>query len=175
MACFGNLGLSRRQGTPVSVFSVRVLYLALVVGSLFFMISCAGPSQYETVRIKEISERYELTVPVSQLILTIPKGGLQQKNIAIGGATDNPRYFYFEDMSQRLILSGWFEEEQKFPGLKKFWGETTKGWNSRGPLEPQDVSFVKNGGKHEGCPGPQAADEDYSELLEELEEAGDLA
>jgi len=138
----------RSNGRPrilLSLFSVHVLCVALVVGQVFFMTGCAGPSKYETIQIKEISERYELTVPVSQLIMTIPKGGLQQKKMSIGGSTDNPRYFLFENKSIGLLVSGWFEPEQKFSGIKEYWDDNIKSWRRSGQPEPQDVSFIKVG------------------------------
>jgi len=107
------------------------------------MASYAGPSKNETIQINELKEGYELTVPVSQLVMTIPKGGLSQKNIPLGGSTDSPRYFNFEDKALHLIISGWFEPAQRYSGIKKSWDEDRKEWNRRGLPDPQDVSFVK--------------------------------
>ncbi len=122
----------------------RVLFLASIALLLFSMASYAGPSKNETIQINELKEGYELTVPVSQLVMTIPKGGLSQKNIPLGGSTDSPRYFNFEDKALHLIISGWFEPAQRYSGIKKSWDEDRKEWNRRGLPDPQDVSFVNS-------------------------------
>lgn len=105
----------------------------------------ADPSKTETIQVNEIGSDYVLSVPVSRLIMTLPKGGLSQKKSAVGGSTDNPRYFYFEDRALHLIISGWFEPEQRFAGIKKSWADETNAWRQKGLPEPRDVSFVKLG------------------------------
>jgi hypothetical protein len=124
---------------------IRVLLLATIVTLPFPSASFADDSKAETIQITQLKEDYEVTVPVSQLIMTIPKGGLSQKKTVIGGSTASPRYFYFEDKTLQLIISGWFESEQRFTGVKKFWEQETKAYKDRSLPEPRDVSFVKIG------------------------------
>jgi len=107
--------------------------------------SHADPSKTGTIQINETASDYVLTVPASRLIMTLSKGGLSQKKYSLGGSTDHPRYFYFEDQALHLIVSGWFEPEQKFAGIKKFWADETNTWKQRGLPEPRDASFVKLG------------------------------
>ena len=47
---------------------------------------------------------------MSQLVLTIPKGGFKRATTQAGGATASPRYFYFTDDGRKLQLS-----ERKLP------------------------------------------------------------
>lgn len=121
----------------------RVLFLAATVSLVSYTAGCGGPSKYEALQINETIQGYELTVPASRLIMTIPKGSLSLRENRIGGATDNPRYFFLEDKASSLIISGWFESEQRFPGIKKLWEDDTKEWSRSGQPEPQAVSFVK--------------------------------
>src|SRR5260221_9138721 len=68
----------------------------------------------EALQIRELPAEYELSVPVSKLVLTLPKGGLAREKIALGGSTANPRYFNFKDEERSTILSGWFESARRF-------------------------------------------------------------
>jgi phage terminase large subunit-like protein len=108
---------------------------------LSFLTGCAGDSN--TVHTHEKDGYYELHVPVSKLILTIPQDGLIKKNVKIGGGTDNPRYFYFENGSKKLIISGWFEPAQNYPGINKYWEDKVINWRRMGLQPPKDVYFKK--------------------------------
>ena len=99
----------------------------------------------DAIQITRKGDRYVLAVPVSRLVMSIPSRSLSQKDNAIGGSTDNPRYFYFEDAADRLIVSGWFEPAQGFVGLQKFWANETSAWRKNNLPEPRDVSFRKIG------------------------------
>src|SRR6185369_6675418 len=87
-----------------------LLWLVLMAGCLSALTLRPddGPV-LQKISIKSFDDRYELTVPVSSLVVTIPKGRLALQNQAIGGATDSPRYFKFEDRDRGIIISGWFE------------------------------------------------------------------
>jgi hypothetical protein len=124
---------------------IRTVSSALFI-ILFFSVVCfADRSKSESLEINEIKGNYELTVPVSRLVMTIPKNNLSQGENKRGGSTDNPRYFYFEDKSLHLIISGWFEPAHGFPGIKKFWEDETRTWKQRGQPNPTDVLFEKIG------------------------------
>jgi len=87
-----------------------------------------------------------LTVPVSRLVMTIPKGELQVQRGATSGAGNSPRYFYFEDQSTpRLIISGWFESADGFTNIDSFWRKETAAWKHQGLPKPRDVSFENVG------------------------------
>src|SRR4051812_27038787 len=100
---------------------IRLLLLSAIVSLVFPSTGSAGDTKAESIQITQGKEDYELTVPVSQLIMSIPTGGLSQKKTMSGGSTASPRYFYFEDNALHLIISGWFESEQGFMGVKRFW------------------------------------------------------
>ncbi len=117
--------------------------LALFVFLLPSSWSYAGPANTETIEISKREGAYELTVPVSRLIMTVPAKGLSQEKNARGGSADNPRYFYFEDNARHLIVSGWFEPSEGYPGIKTFWEDETTAWKRGGLPEPKDVVFSK--------------------------------
>jgi hypothetical protein len=91
--------------------------------------------------IRETATAYELTVPVSRLMMTLPKSDFAQKKETTGAASDSPRYFYFRAKSTDLILSGWFESADGFSGINKFWAGETAGWKRTGIPAPTNVSF----------------------------------
>ena len=98
-----------------------------------------------TVQVKEGKEEFAVTVPVSSLILTIPKEGLVEERDPHAGAADNPRYFMFRNAKKGILVSGWFESEKKFTSAKKEWETDTKQWKKGGLPAPKDVVFEKIG------------------------------
>jgi hypothetical protein len=117
-----------------------LLISILIFSSL--LVGCAG---YATaVHVHEINNDYVLHVPVSKLAVTIPKNGFIQRNNRIGGGTDNPRYFYFVNDSRKIIISGWFDAVDNFPGINKIWDETKKTYSSEFP-PPIDMASEKIG------------------------------
>lgn len=99
----------------------------------------------ESIKISKIKGGFELTVPVSHLVLTLPETSLVQVTNSPGSESNGPRYFYFEDKAHGLIVSGWFEPENGFPGIKQFWKDETDAWKQRGLPEPLNVVFNKIG------------------------------
>lgn len=68
---------------------LRLLAVGCIAIVLFGVPAHAGSPKSETIVIKETGKAYELTVPVSRLTMTIPKGGLKpEKNDLGGGAGD---------------------------------------------------------------------------------------
>lgn len=120
---------------------IRVLILVV----LTILVSGIGISQQSpkevSLQIAEQKEKYVLTVPVSRLVMIVPKGGLARVNNSLGGATNSPRYFFFEDRSINLIVSGWFESDDHFKGVERFWAEEMAAWKQKNLPEPHDVSF----------------------------------
>jgi len=102
----------------------------------------ASASDGGSIRVEELNQAYQLSVPASRLVMTIPRAGLKK---APNAANGSPTYFYFVDEAQSISVSGWFEPAQGFPGIRKFWEGETKQWSSRGLPAPQDVSFTKLG------------------------------
>jgi len=93
------------------------------------------------LKITQDAESYVLTVPISHLVMTIPKGGLEVQRGATSGGGNSPRYFYLEDKSGPLIISGWFESADGFSDIQSFWRKETVGWKRQGIPKPRDVSF----------------------------------
>lgn len=122
----------------ISRFIVAVLLLAAPVAA-------ADVPEYESIAVQQRNGAYEMTVPVSRLVVSIPRGDLVLDKDATGGVK-SPRYFYLKDDSQHLIISGWFDAEQGFSGIREFWEGETKQWLDNGHLQPQDVSFAKYSG-----------------------------
>ncbi len=99
----------------------------------------------DAIQVTQTGTHYVLTVPVSRLVMQFPKGALVLAQPDAGGATRSPRYFYFQDREASLIASGWFESEQGFVGIQKFWDDEVASWNKRLPA-PQNVAFSKKTG-----------------------------
>jgi tetratricopeptide (TPR) repeat protein len=102
--------------------------------------------QADRLTITERPDDYELTVPVSRLVMNIPKQGLQQQDGPRSDATASPRYFYLKDPTTYVILSGWFEAQEEFPGMVKFWEGETAAWARDKLPKPINVTFKKIGG-----------------------------
>lgn len=111
------------------------IFLAFSVVGL----SHAAPAD-QSIAIETNKRTFILTVPVSRLTLSIPKGSLALKNNSNGGSTDNPRYFYLEDPQLHLIISGWFEPARGFTDFDTFWKSETDAWRQNGLPEPRNVS-----------------------------------
>jgi hypothetical protein len=117
-----------------------------LVALLFVVSACSttggGPSQ--RIEVREAADAYRLSVPISHLTMTLPRGNWSPKDkSALGGGTASPRYFYFEDgKEESLILSGWFEPDSRFEGVPKYWEQATQSFKN----EPLNVSFEKLGG-----------------------------
>ena len=88
--------------------------------------------------------KFILAVPISRLVLSLPQGGLVNPgDQPRAGATDNPRYFKFEDPAQGLIISGWFEPAEKFAGLESFWKGEVESWRRNQLPEPRNTIFER--------------------------------
>jgi len=122
---------------------------SFALGVLAFCVGGVAAAQAarkaDSLEITEEEGNYVLTVPVSRLVMSIPKGGLERGRSTSGGATDSPRYFYFEDKASHLIASGWFEPDSEFPGIERVWKDETAAWKRKKLPEPQDVSFERSG------------------------------
>ncbi|MEW5948914.1 MAG: hypothetical protein AB1711_05825 [Thermodesulfobacteriota bacterium] len=103
----------------------------------------ASSSPSESIEIRNLKGVFRLTVPISRLVITIPKGNLSLAKNTLGGSADNPRYFYFRDEELKLNISGWFEPEQSYLGTKVLWENVTREWKRGGLPDPQNVTFMK--------------------------------
>jgi hypothetical protein len=117
----------------------KLIKIAGILSLLFILNACASNS----IRISQQANSYVLTVPSSQLIMSIPKLGFMPDKIRFkeGGATDHPRYFSFNDNSGSMI-SGWFEEADGYLGIQGHLQSTINSWKKHGLPEPQNASLT---------------------------------
>jgi hypothetical protein len=112
--------------------------------SAFTLILLGGASvagQNANLSVRDAGTAFELTVPVSALTLTIPKGELTQNP---ANPANGPRYFFFSDKTG-LSISGWFEPAQAFTGMKSFWEQEVAAAKKNGLPEAADVAFEQIG------------------------------
>lgn len=128
---------------------MQVVQKVLCLATFLILSGCAVPlggPMSESIEVKGGDDRYAVSAPGSRLTMAFPKGNWLRKEKSIGGATGNPRYFYFENsQAESLILSGWFEPENRSIGLRPQWESATASWKQRGLPEPVNVSFEKLG------------------------------
>lgn len=119
--------------------------LASAIALLAFAVAYGAPSKDERLQVNEGKDVFTLMVPVSNLTMSIPKGGLIEGRNTHGGSANNPRYFYFQEKkeSASIIVSGWFESQGRFSSTKKVWESDTKQWSRQGLPAPTNVSFQK--------------------------------
>lgn len=96
----------------------------------------------ESIVMQQTNGAYVLTVPVSDLEVSIPRGTLAPAKDRTGGV-DHPRYFFLEDTSQPLIVSGWFEPGAGFTDIRAFWDGEMRTWREQGLQAPRAVSFAR--------------------------------
>ena len=130
----------------------QTIQRSLVAATLLALAACVGPGAKrppgQDIEIKQANGSYSLSVPASRLTMTLPQSNWSRKDkSSLGGATASPRYFYFEDSKEAgLQLSGWFEPEQRFKGVRAMWEQDSKGFKQSGLPEPANVAFEKLGG-----------------------------
>ena len=119
-------------------------FLILIIFLIFASLSgCAG---YGTaVHTHERNDGYTLHVPASKLQVIIPRNGFVQKDPRQVGGSDSPRYFYFADSAHNIVLSGWFEPDKAFRGMREFWESEIKAYEKNGLPAPTNVTFEKIG------------------------------
>ena len=118
------------------MFQVR----PLILGSVVFLFCCVAFCQESpggaNIEITQVAGNYVVTVPVSRLVMTIPKGNLSRVSAE---GVESSRYFLFEDEALHLIMTGWFESDEGFPGIKRFWADETAAWKEKKFPEAQNV------------------------------------
>jgi hypothetical protein len=126
--------------------TIRILIPAVLTLSFCAIATGQEAPENISIQITEQAEKYVLTVPVSRLVMTIPKSGFKRMTVSpTHGATGSLRYFIFEDAARQLIVSGWFESDDRFAGIKKYWAETIAARKKQNVPEALDVSFENVG------------------------------
>lgn len=103
-----------------------------------------GLSQF-SIQIAEKGGQYALTVPVCRVVMTFPRERFVLSKRNIGGGTANPTYFMFSDDAAGILVSGWFEPAEKYPGAKVLWEEFLEGVANTGFPAPQEATFAEMG------------------------------
>lgn len=98
-----------------------------------------------TLKVDELESHYQLTVPVSQLFMRVPKDNFKQTR-NFGVSVDNPRYFYFLDQQKGTVISGWFESAKGYNGFEKRWNAEKAAWKRSQLPEPQHETLFNTDG-----------------------------
>jgi hypothetical protein len=122
---------------------VREKALRIIASATWSEEPPTAPPDVGSLRIDESREAYRLTVPVSRLVLTIPKGGLKRTE---NPGNRSPRYFLLQDDQGGTIVSGWFESAEQFRGVEKFWESESSSLKANSLSQPQSVTFSKVSG-----------------------------
>lgn len=83
---------------------------------------------------------FQFTVPESKLRLELAAPGLELETNAAGTANPNPRYFAVQDLTHRVMFTGWFEAAAGYQGLKAFWAKESAMLEKRG-FKLEQVEF----------------------------------
>lgn len=129
----------------IPVQTIDMLQGAVHTGGGPAQASSGGPARQDAIQVNRVGDLYRFSVPVSRLVLSIPAAGFTQRNMAVGGSTDNPRYFFLESPAEHINISGWFEPDSAYKGVKKHWEIDASAWKKRNLPEPRDVTFAKVG------------------------------
>jgi len=108
---------------------------------------CAGqnPPASTSIDIRAIGDSIQVTVPVSQLILAVPKASFDIEKANGGGAAGSPRYFKLMDQSTGQIVSGWFESSDRVGDLRKSWDAEMAAVQGQGYGKPLQVEEGQSG------------------------------
>jgi hypothetical protein len=129
------------SGADIAMHQIMMTLLTLFLSGHIAFTQAVPPDQRLEMSVTDGS--YIFGVPVSTLTLTIPKGDLAPD--ASNAGSTGPRYFHLQGKSSGLNISGWFEPEPAFKGIKPFWEGELAGLRKGKLPEPQNVSFLDVG------------------------------
>ena len=122
--------------------TIRRFFLALgLVLAVQIAAQAQAPRPTMSSWLTHTGSTYGLQVPVSKLQMVIPDAGLKQEATDVGGSTSSPRYYNFSDRSRGLVISGWFESADQFPGIATFWENEQASWKKNGLPEARNVAM----------------------------------
>lgn len=101
------------------------------------------PEDNPPILISDNGDHFGLTVSLSDITMSLPKGAFRKAANNRSGATASRRYFYFT--SSDAVVSGWFEGAAKFTDLRGRWQVEMNGLRQRGFPAPTQVEDVKVG------------------------------
>ena len=125
-------------------YLIRATWLSVFLCVVIASHTLAGSDDGRLV-INEVENGFELTVPLSRLILSMPKGGLAIGTNKRGGATESTRYFYLANAAEGVVVSGWFERAARYTDLDASWSHEMEQIQKRGAPAPQDVEHSEIG------------------------------
>ena len=118
--------------------------ILMVATSLFVLgispVRSASPPEQRLV-LTETADSYELSVPISRLVMTLPRGQFRVVTVPGTDANADPRYFHFQDATRGIVISGWFEPSTLYEGLKPLWKSETDAWKKDRLPKPRNVAF----------------------------------
>jgi hypothetical protein len=117
-----------------------VLAFAQAVG-----VASAQVSADETLSIAETDGSYRISVPVSHLAMTVPRGAFGISSDPQHDASNGARYFALQDRAHAVMISGWLEPADGYKGIKPMWEGETAAWQQHQLPEPKNVAFLNVG------------------------------
>jgi len=81
----------------------------------------ATDSSNTELAVTSDGDHITMSVPVSRITISLPRGNLEQNGWSSTGSAASPRYFRFDDPKQGIIVSGCFESANQFGGFEQFW------------------------------------------------------
>lgn len=123
----------------------KAMTIAATVAVCVTAVAAAPPevADNEQLAVVEAGDTFRLSVPVSRLVMNIPRSGFTVVQDSRTGARANPRYFHLEDKARGMIISGWFEPAHLYRGVEPLWKGETEAWKKKGLPKPRNESFVK--------------------------------
>ncbi len=121
--------------------SLALAFALLLVGVIHAQDS-AGAAR---LTVTESRGNYVVTIPASQLMLTIPKAGFMPSRSPAGAAAAQSNYFSLGDDDRVIYASGWFSPADGFSRITEFWAAETASMKRTGLPEPRNVVFEELG------------------------------
>lgn len=132
--------------TKESHMLIRIVPIALIAMLATVSLCNAQPAPVPTtIDIRTTGESIEVTVPVSNLVLAIPKGSFEVEKSSGNGARASPRYFHLRDKPAGQVVSGWFESSDHAVELKESWTAEMAGLQKVGYGQPLNVEEAQIG------------------------------
>ena len=136
--------------------------IATLATCLLLLVGCSTPelSPADRIQVNAVQSRWDVTVPKSKLVLSLPKGDLQiAESIGVGAAA-SPRYFVLKGRTTGTIVSGWFEPAERQSDLRASWRKEMEGLKQNGFAPPTNIEETEVNGMETilyGIPMPKGS------------------